>query len=287
MHVILATQRPSVDVITGMIKANFPTRIALQGQPREDSQTILGRQGAEHLLGRGDMLIKLTGASDLKRVQCPFISEDEVNALSDFLRAQGEPVYDENILKPRDDEDGDGGCGGEPDAATTRSTTSAVAIVAQAGYCSISHLQRQLGVGYNKAAKLVERMEKEGVVGPAERQGRRPPRRAGPSALARADVARCCGARPCASCLRLVESLLGFVREGSCYAFRESRRWRKRITSGAARVPEVPRRDSSASIDPTGLRVRAASCSIAIEDGLPNMLIDEAKPWPLERRRDD
>jgi S-DNA-T family DNA segregation ATPase FtsK/SpoIIIE len=166
IHVILATQRPSVDVITGMIKANFPARIAFKVSQREDSKTILGRQGAEHLLGMGDMLMIPPGSSDLKRVHSAYISEDEVTALCDMLRKQGKPVYDESILRPRDDEDGDGG-GGELSKSDDPQYDKAVAVVAQAGYCSISHLQRQLGVGYNKAAKLVERMEKEGVVGPA------------------------------------------------------------------------------------------------------------------------
>jgi S-DNA-T family DNA segregation ATPase FtsK/SpoIIIE len=165
IHVILATQRPSVDVITGMIKANFPARIAFKVSQREDSKTILGRQGAEHLLGMGDMLMIPPGSSDLKRVHSAYISEDEVTALCDTLRKQGKPVYDESILRPRDDDDGEGI--GELNKSDDPQYDKAVAVVAQAGYCSISHLQRQLGVGYNKAAKLVERMEKEGVVGPA------------------------------------------------------------------------------------------------------------------------
>ena len=163
IHVILATQRPSVDVITGMIKANFPARMAFKVSQREDSKTILGRNGAEHLLGMGDMLMLPPGASDLKRVHCAFVSEDEVKSVCDFLRAQGKPVYDDEILKPRDDEDGSDAGGAQSDDPLY---DRAVAVVAHAGYCSISHLQRQLGVGYNKAAKLVERMELEGVVGP-------------------------------------------------------------------------------------------------------------------------
>jgi S-DNA-T family DNA segregation ATPase FtsK/SpoIIIE len=159
IHVILATQRPSVDVITGMIKANFPARVAFKVSQRQDSMTILGRSGAEHLLGMGDMLMIPPGASDLQRVHAAYVSEDEVKAVCDFLREQGDPEYQEEILKPREDE----GFGSESDDPLY---DKAVAVVANAGYCSISHVQRQLSVGYNKAAKLVERMEQEGVVGP-------------------------------------------------------------------------------------------------------------------------
>jgi len=159
IHVILATQRPSVDVITGMIKANFPARIAFKVAQRQDSMTILGRSGAEHLLGMGDMLMIPPGASDLQRVHAAYVSEDEVKAVCDFLREQGDPEYQDEILKPREDE----GFGSESDDPLY---DKAVAVVANAGYCSISHVQRQLSVGYNKAAKLVERMEQEGVVGP-------------------------------------------------------------------------------------------------------------------------
>ncbi|NOY89771.1 MAG: DUF87 domain-containing protein [Deltaproteobacteria bacterium] len=162
IHVILATQRPSVDVITGMIKANFPARMAFKVSQREDSKTILGRMGAEQLLGMGDMLMIPPGSSDLHRVHSAYISEDEVKVICDHLREQGKPKYDEKILEPRDDEDSSGGAKTD-DPVYDR----AVAVVAQAGYCSISHIQRQLSVGYNKAAKLVDRMEKEGVVGPA------------------------------------------------------------------------------------------------------------------------
>jgi S-DNA-T family DNA segregation ATPase FtsK/SpoIIIE len=166
IHVILATQRPSVDVITGMIKANFPSRIGYKVSQREDSKTILGRNGAEHLLGLGDMLCLMPGTNDLQRVHSAYISEDEVKALCDYLRLQGAPVYDDDILKPRDDEE-DSEFGGVGQVSDDPLYDRAVAIVAQAGYCSISHIQRNLNVGYNKAAKLVERMEKEGVVGPA------------------------------------------------------------------------------------------------------------------------
>lgn len=159
IHVILATQRPSVDVITGMIKANFPARVAFKVSQRQDSMTILGRSGAEHLLGMGDMLMIPPGSSDLQRVHAAFVSEDEVRAVCDYLREQGDPEYREEILKPRDDD----AMGAESDDPLY---DQAVAVVANAGYCSISHVQRQLSVGYNKAAKLVERMEQEGVVGP-------------------------------------------------------------------------------------------------------------------------
>ena len=164
MHVILATQRPSVDVITGMIKANFPTRIAFRVAQKIDSRTILDEQGAEHLLGKGDMLIKLNGTNDTKRVQCPWVSEEEVQEITDFLRAQGEPVYDENILKPRDE---DGAAEDEDDGEQDAMYDDAVRIVAETRRCSTSWLQRKLGLGYNRAARIVETMERRGLVGPA------------------------------------------------------------------------------------------------------------------------
>jgi S-DNA-T family DNA segregation ATPase FtsK/SpoIIIE len=165
MHVILATQRPSVDVITGMIKANFPTRIAYRVAQKVDSRTILDEQGAEHLLGRGDMLIKLNGTNETKRVQCPMVSEEEVQAVTDFLRGQGEPVYDENILKPRDDEDP---AEAAEDVEQDPVYDQAVALVAETRRCSTSWLQRKLALGYNRAARIVEAMERRGVVGPAQ-----------------------------------------------------------------------------------------------------------------------
>ena len=161
IHVVLATQRPSVDVITGMIKANFPARMAFKVSQREDSKTILGRNGAENLLGRGDLLMLPPGSSDLKRVHGAFIDEDEVRAVCDFLREQATPIYDDEILKPRED-DSNGSGKKSDDPLYDR----AVQCVAEAGYCSISHVQRKLSVGYNKAAKLVDRMEAAGVVGP-------------------------------------------------------------------------------------------------------------------------
>jgi S-DNA-T family DNA segregation ATPase FtsK/SpoIIIE len=164
MHVILATQRPSTDVITGTIKANFPTRIAFRVAQKVDSRTILDEQGAEHLLGMGDMLIKLNGSGETKRVQCPWVSEEEVQRVVDFLRAQGEPVYDENILKPRDDDES---ADPEADAEQDPLYDDAVRIVADTRRCSTSWLQRKLGLGYNRAARIVEMMERRGLVGPA------------------------------------------------------------------------------------------------------------------------
>ena len=163
MHVVLATQRPSVDVITGVIKANFPTRIAYRVTQKVDSRTILDEQGAEHLLGMGDMLIKMNGTNDTKRVQCPWVSEEEVQRVTDFLRTQGEPVYDENILRPRDEEDG-----AEPeDMEEDAMYEEAVRLVRETARCSTSWLQRKMGLGYNRAARIVEMMERRGLVGPS------------------------------------------------------------------------------------------------------------------------
>jgi S-DNA-T family DNA segregation ATPase FtsK/SpoIIIE len=163
MHVVLATQRPSVDVITGVIKANFPTRIAYRVSQKVDSRTILDEQGAEHLLGMGDMLIKMNGTNDTKRVQCPWVSEEEVQRVTDFLRTQGEPVYDDNILKPRDDEEAEE----EADMPEDGMYEAALDLVRQTQRCSTSWLQRKLGLGYNRAARIVEMMERRGLVGPA------------------------------------------------------------------------------------------------------------------------
>jgi S-DNA-T family DNA segregation ATPase FtsK/SpoIIIE len=162
MHVILATQRPSVDVITGMIKANFPSRIAFRVAQKVDSRTILDEQGAEHLLGRGDMLLRLNGQTDTRRVQGPFCTEEEVQRACDYLRSQGRPVYDESILRPRDEE----GAPIEEDAELDAKYDEAVRVVAETRKCSVSWLQRKLGIGYNRAAKIVETMEARGVVGP-------------------------------------------------------------------------------------------------------------------------
>ncbi len=162
MHVVLATQRPSVDVITGMIKANFPTRIAFRVAQKVDSRTILDEMGAEVLLGKGDMLVKMNGANDTLRVQCPFISEEEVDALADHCRAQGAPTYQEEILQASDDDGSDDQASEPLDARYDE----AVRIVAETQRCSTSWLQRKMTVGYNRAAKIVEMMERQGIVGP-------------------------------------------------------------------------------------------------------------------------
>jgi S-DNA-T family DNA segregation ATPase FtsK/SpoIIIE len=163
IHVILTTQRPSVDVITGMIKANFPTRIAYRVSQKVDSRTILDQQGAEHLLGKGDLLVKLNGKSDVERVQCPFASEDEVQRVTDMLRSQGRPEYDDSIVRNREEDS-------EPadpaDAENDPLYDQAVRIVADTRKCSTSWIQRKLGIGYNRAAKIVETMERNGLIGP-------------------------------------------------------------------------------------------------------------------------
>jgi DNA segregation ATPase FtsK/SpoIIIE, S-DNA-T family len=163
MHVVVATQRPSVDVITGMIKANFPTRIAFRVAQKVDSRTILDEQGAELLLGKGDMLVKMNGSNEMRRVQCPFVSEEEVDELTSFLRSQGTPTYHDAILQGGDDEDEDAPA--DEDPADPR-FDEAVRIVAETRRCSTSWLQRKMTIGYNRAAKMVEMMEKLGMVGP-------------------------------------------------------------------------------------------------------------------------
>ncbi|HEX7671511.1 MAG TPA: DNA translocase FtsK [Polyangiaceae bacterium] len=163
MHVVLATQRPSVDVITGMIKANFPTRIAFRVTQKVDSRTILDEQGSELLLGKGDMLVKMNGSNEMRRVQCPFVSEEEIDALTNYLRTQGTPTYHDAILARSDDDEEEEGA--EADPMDPR-FDEAVQIVADTRRCSTSWLQRKMTIGYNRAAKIVEMMEKQGMVGP-------------------------------------------------------------------------------------------------------------------------
>jgi S-DNA-T family DNA segregation ATPase FtsK/SpoIIIE len=172
IHLIMATQRPSVDVITGTIKANFPTRISFQVTSKIDSRTILGEQGAEQLLGQGDMLY-MAGGGRITRLHGPFVSDGEVEAVAKFLRDQGTPSYLEEVTAGGDEdgEDGDLGLGGGEESNDLYDR--AVAVVTRDGKASTSYIQRRLQIGYNRAASLMERMEQEGVVGPANHAGKR------------------------------------------------------------------------------------------------------------------
>lgn len=174
IHVIMATQRPSVDVITGTIKANFPTRISFQVISKFDSRTILGEQGAEQLLGQGDMLF-MQGGGRITRVHGPFVADHEVEQVVSFLKEQGEPVYDEDVLSEPADEApaGSSSSRGNSENGEADLYTEAVSIVTQEGKASTSFIQRHLSIGYNRAAKLIEQMEKEGVISRADHVGRR------------------------------------------------------------------------------------------------------------------
>jgi S-DNA-T family DNA segregation ATPase FtsK/SpoIIIE len=172
IHVITATQRPSVDVITGTIKANFPTRISFQVTSKIDSRTILGEQGAEQLLGQGDMLY-MAGGGRIQRIHGPFVADQEVEEIVAHLKSQGVPDYLESIT---DEEDEDGGgfdsiAGGLDESNDLYD--QAVAVVLRDRKASTSYIQRRLSIGYNRAASLIERMEKEGVVGQANHAGKR------------------------------------------------------------------------------------------------------------------
>mgnify|MGYP003641333445 FL=1 len=182
IHLIMATQRPSVDVITGTIKANFPTRISFQVTSKIDSRTILGEQGAEQLLGKGDML-HMAGGGRITRVHGPFVDDTEVEAVCQFLKAQGVPAYVESVTDEDDMSGGfdtdvsgasslSGGSGGD-DGGENALYDQAVALIAREGKCSTSFVQRHLQIGYNRAARIVERMEKEGVVSAANHVGKR------------------------------------------------------------------------------------------------------------------
>jgi S-DNA-T family DNA segregation ATPase FtsK/SpoIIIE len=174
--VILATQRPSVDVITGTIKANFPTRISFQVTSKIDSRTILGEMGAEQLLGQGDMLY-MAGGGRITRVHGPFCSDEEVEKVVAHLKRQGRPQYLEAVTADEDE----GGAGsdtpvfdqGEFGAPSGDLYDQAVAVVLRDKKASTSYIQRRLQIGYNRAASLMERMENEGIVGPANHAGKR------------------------------------------------------------------------------------------------------------------
>ena len=173
IHVVMATQRPSVDVITGTIKANFPTRISFQVTSKIDSRTILGEQGGEQLLGMGDMLY-MAGGGRIQRVHGPFVADDEVEEIVAFLKMQGVPEYLDAITEDDDEDGGDSGSGSVGNLGDSDDPyDQAVAIVLRDGKASTSYIQRRLGIGYNRAASLIERMEEEGVIGPANHAGKR------------------------------------------------------------------------------------------------------------------
>jgi S-DNA-T family DNA segregation ATPase FtsK/SpoIIIE len=169
IHLIMATQRPSVDVITGTIKANFPTRISFQVTSKIDSRTILGESGAETLLGSGDMLYMQSGGK-ITRVHGPFVSDTEVEAIVQFLRKQGEPAYVDGVTE--EPEDGKPGLSHDL-ASDDPLYDQAVDIICREGKASTSFIQRHLQVGYNRAARIIERMEAEGIVSQANHVGKR------------------------------------------------------------------------------------------------------------------
>jgi len=165
----MATQRPSVDVITGTIKANFPTRISFQVSSKIDSRTILGEQGAEQLLGKGDMLF-MSSANKIVRIHGPYVSESEIEKVNSYLRSQGKPDYIDEITVIKDNETSSSeNIDGEKDELYHK----AVNIIKTEGKASTSFLQRKLQIGYNRAARIIEEMEKEGIVGQANHVGKR------------------------------------------------------------------------------------------------------------------
>jgi S-DNA-T family DNA segregation ATPase FtsK/SpoIIIE len=163
IHLLLATQRPSVDVLTGIIKANFPARISFQVTSKVDSRTILDTIGAEHLLGAGDMLFLPPGSSKLTRLHGAFVSSAEIKRIVEFLRKQGKPSYDPSILLEVKKEKEVSG-----EDEYDEKYDEAVAFVAEIGQASISLIQRRFRIGYNRAARIVEKMEEDGVVGPSD-----------------------------------------------------------------------------------------------------------------------
>ena len=173
IHIIMATQRPSVDVITGTIKANFPTRISFQVTTKIDSRTILGEQGAEQLLGMGDMLY-MAGGGRIQRVHAPFVTDDEIATIVEHLKAQGTPKYLEQITQDAEDSAKEESLeGNDSDSDGGDMYEEAVAIVLRDRKASTSYLQRRLSIGYNRAATLIERMEDENIVSPAGNAGKR------------------------------------------------------------------------------------------------------------------
>jgi S-DNA-T family DNA segregation ATPase FtsK/SpoIIIE len=170
IHLICATQRPSVDVITGLIKANFPTRISFKVSSRIDSRTILDANGAEALLGAGDMLYQAPGTSKLRRVHGAYITEIETARVVDFIKHQQSPSYEMSVSQEDADAD-ENGAGGTQEY--DEKWDEAVALVARLRQASISLIQRHLRIGYNRAARIMEKMEEEGIVGPSDGTSRR------------------------------------------------------------------------------------------------------------------
>ena len=169
IHIIMATQRPSVDVITGTIKANFPTRISFQVTSKIDSRTILGEQGAEQLLGRGDMLY-MSSANRIVRIHGPFVSDIEIEKINNFLRSQAEPDYVDEILNFADEKEiGDNSDQSKKDELYNQ----ALEIIRSEGKASTSFLQRKLQIGYNRAARIIDMMEADGIVSKANHVGKR------------------------------------------------------------------------------------------------------------------
>jgi S-DNA-T family DNA segregation ATPase FtsK/SpoIIIE len=169
MHLVLATQRPSVDVITGIIKANFPARISFRVATRVDSRTILDVMGSEHLLGKGDMLFLPPGSSRLTRVHGAFVTENEINSVVDFWKAQAKPEYDQSFLLAPPSEDGEVEI--EEEAQTGDQDPmyeDAMRVVLELGKASTSTLQRRLRLGYGRAARILDMMYRDGVIGPPD-----------------------------------------------------------------------------------------------------------------------
>ena len=167
IHMILATQRPSVDVVTGLIKANFPCRISFQVTSKHDSRTILDQVGAEHLLGRGDMLFKPSGGR-LQRLHGPFLSDEEVAGVVSYWKRQLSPSYKVDFAQWGLDSGNGGGSGGGGDAAQDPLYGEVQAFVSEQGRASISLVQRRFKIGFNRAARLVEQLEHDGIIGPAD-----------------------------------------------------------------------------------------------------------------------
>ncbi len=161
IHLIFATQRPSVDVLTGIIKANFPSRVSFKVASQFDSRTILDQAGAETLLGFGDMLFLQPGVGGIVRVHGPYVGEEEIQRVAAHLRAQGAPEYEPSITAPPTEEE-------ERDPSRDEKFDEAVEEVVRAGRASVSMLQRRLQIGFNRAARIIEEMERQGIVGPSE-----------------------------------------------------------------------------------------------------------------------